>query len=464
MPAALGPWQQRLAWTAAGTVPGLFVRLSGGATPYPLQLLAYGGAVVAAAFMLAWACEAAQVDVARGAVVAAVAFVAILPEYVVEVHFAFSGRADYVTANLTGASRLLLGVCVALPAVVAALPRRWRPGRVGPIALEPSQRVDLAILAIAAVWALRGVTSGRLTLLDAIVLIALYALYLRRALASDSAAPPPIGVAAQLAELPTAQRRRWVRGLMLFAASVILLTAVPFGDAVLGSGSLVGISPYLLLQWVVPVATEVPELVVAFVLLTHGRGAQSVAVLLAGAVSQYTLAVGTLPIAYLVGAGTGPLPLAGRERIELFLSIAVALYAVAALVTLRLSRGDAAIMLVLFSIQFVLPAVLTRVVLAVVFTAVAMDVLVAERRHVPSLWRALRGDGPAQRGSEVASVADPPVDVHRHDLEPRHTATTGDQVHGLDVHERAGDRHDARSAEDGAVDRGATEVARLAVE
>jgi len=382
-------WQQRLAATAAGTVPGLLVRLSGGMVPYPLQLVAYGAAVVSAAFILAWACEAAQADVARGAVVAAVAFVAILPEYIVEVHFAFTGRADYVTANLTGASRLLLGVCVALPAAVAALPRRWRPGPVGPIALVPAQRVELAILALAGLWALRAVLTGRLTLFDAAVLISLYVLYLRRAAASETDAPAPVGVAAALAALPPAERRRWVRALMLFAAGVILLTAVPFGDAVLGSGALVGISPYLLLQWVVPVATEVPELVVAFVLLTHGRGGQSVAVLLAGAVSQYTLAIGTLPIAYVIGAGAGPLPLAGRERVELFLSVAVALYAVGALVSLRLSRGDAVIMLALFSAQFLLPAVFTRAALALAFTVLAIDVLASERRHVPALVTAL---------------------------------------------------------------------------
>lgn len=392
------PWQQRLAVAAACTAPGILVRLSGGLVPYPVQLLAYGTAVVAAAFMLAWACEAAQADVARGAVVAAVAFVAILPEYIVEVNFAFSGRADLVTANLTGASRLLLGVCVALPAVVALLPRRWRPAPVGPIALVPSQRVELAILAFGGVWALRGAVRGELTVLDAVVLISLYALYLHRASASESEAPAPIGVAADLSELPAGQRRRWVRGLMLYAAAVILLTAVPFGDAVLGTGALVGISPFLLLQWIVPVATEAPELVVAYVLLTHGRGGQSVAVLLAGAVSQYTLALGTLPIAYLAGAGVGPLPMAGRERVELFVAVAVAIYAVAALITLRLSRGDAAIMLVLFSLQFLLPAVLTRLALGVAFMALAVDVLVHERRHLSSLVGALfprRPDWPA---------------------------------------------------------------------
>ena len=190
---------------------------------------------------------------------------------------------------------------------------------------------------------------------------------------------------------------------------MILLTAVPFGDAVLGTGALVGISPYLLLQWIVPVATEAPELVVAFVLLTHGRGGQSVAVLLAGAVSQYTLALGTLPIAYRRRRRRRAAA-AGRTRAgRAVRAVGVALYAVAALVTLRLSRGDASIMLVLFSLQFLLPAVLTRLPCAVAFLALAIDVLVSERRHLRALFRALfpgrGGDGPPQGGFEVAAVA-----------------------------------------------------------
>jgi cation:H+ antiporter len=384
------PWQRTISITAGCTVPGLLVRLGGGAVSFPLQLVVYGGAVVAAAFLLAWACEAAQVDVANGLVVAAVAFVAILPEYLVEVHFALIGQAEYVTANLTGASRLLLGVAIAMPAIVALLPRRWRPRRLGPLELPEPHRVELAILAVSATWSTRAVLGGRLTLLDSAVLVGMYAVYLRRASTAGGEAPEPVGVAAELAALPQERRRRWAGCLMAYAAFVILLTAVPFGDAVLGAGAIVGISPYLLLQWIVPVATETPELVVAFVLLTHGRGGQSIAVLLAGAVSQYTLALGTLPVAFAVGAGTGPLPLAGRERVELLLTVGVALYAVAALLTLRLSRGDSSIMLAVFAGQLLVPSVITRLFFAVLFWAVALDILWSERRHLPALLAALR--------------------------------------------------------------------------
>jgi cation:H+ antiporter len=193
---------------------------------------------------------------------------------------------------------------------------------------------------------------------------------------------------------------------MAYAAFVILLTAVPFGEAVLGAGAIVGISPYLLLQWIVPVATETPEIVVAFVLLTHGRGGQSIAVLLAGAVSQYTIALGSLPVAYALGPAVGSLPLAGREQVELLLTVGVALYAVAALLTLRLSRGDSSIMLAAFAGQLLVPTVVTRLFFAVVFWAVALDILLAERRRLPTLLAALR---PRHRSpaSEVGSRPPP---------------------------------------------------------
>jgi cation:H+ antiporter len=387
---ALPPLHQRIAVAAAFTAPGILVRLSGGAVPPPLQVAAYGAAVVAAAFMLAWATEAAQVDIGHGIVIAVVAFVAILPEYIVELHYAFRGQAEYVTANLTGACRLLLGFAVALPAVVALLRGRWGVAPIGPLSLASPHRLELAILAIGSLWTLRGLTRGKLTLLDATVLILLYLLYLRRVAVIGGEGPPPIGVAAQIEALPAAQRKRWVAGLGLYAASVILLTAVPFGDAVLATGTLVGIQPYLMLQWIVPIATEAPELVVAFVLLTHGRGGQSLAVLLAGAVSQYTLALGSVPVAFQLGAGVGPLPLPGRERIELLLTLGVALYAVGALMMLRLSRGDSALMLLLFSAQFVLPSVFTRFTFAVIFWVVAIDIIWAERRNLPLLAATLR--------------------------------------------------------------------------
>jgi cation:H+ antiporter len=403
-------WRQTLAGTVAATVPGVLLRLGAVSVPYPVQLLAYGAAVVAASFLLAWASEAAQAESAHGAVVAAVAFVGVLPEYVVETHFALSGQGEYVTANLTGASRLLLGCAVALPAAVSLLPAGRRPA-VGRLELPAEHRVALAVLGLSALWSLRGVLTGRLTGLDGVVLIGGYAFYLRRAGTAGGEAPAPLGVAAALARLPAEERRRWVVRLMAYAAGVIAVTAVPFGDAVLGAGRMVGASPYLLLQWLVPLATETPELVVAIVLLAHGRGGQSIAVLLAGAVSQYTLALGTLPLAWAAGKAHGALPLAGRERVELFLTIGVALYAVTALLRLRLSRGDSAIMLGLFTAQLLVPSVLVRLLLGLTFWAVAIDVVIAERPPLRALLVRAPSAGPARSRPSRARAPSPAADA-----------------------------------------------------
>jgi cation:H+ antiporter len=376
---------------AACTVPGVLIRLSGAHFPAPLGMVIFGGAVMAAAFMLASAAEAAELDVSPGVAVAGVAFVAVLPEYAIEVYFAFSGQVEYVTASLTGSTRLLLSFAVGMPALASfVLVRRGKP-RVGSVEIAPRRRIDLAIIAAASLYAPLIVLRGRLGWQDALVLIGLYVLYMRRVATGEPEPPHLVGIAAELGKLPKQQRRRWVIGLMAFSAATVLVTAEPFAHSVLLTGTTVGISPYLLVQWLVPLATEMPELVIAFVLVTHDRAAQAVAVLLSSAVSQWTFALGTLPVAFAAGAGQGPLPLLAREQVEILLTMGQGLLAVAVLVTLRLGRRDATLMLVLYAVQLAIPSVAIRAALTIGYLVLALDIFLSERWAIPTLAGALRG-------------------------------------------------------------------------
>jgi cation:H+ antiporter len=387
---SLPVWQGSLAIMAACTLPGVLVRLGGVHIPPPLGMVVFGGAVMAAAFMLASAAEAAELDAPPGIAVAGVALVAVLPEYVIEIYFAFSAHVEFVTASLTGSTRLLLSCAVGMPAIASLVLVRRGRAPVKEVELQPQKRVDLAIIATASLYAPLIVLRGHLAWPDAIVLIGLYALYLRRVAGGDPEPPHLVGVAAELGKLSKRQRRRWVGGIMLFSAGAVLITAEPFANAVLLTGTTVGVSPYLLVQWLVPMATEMPELVVAFVLIQHQRAGQAVAVLLSSAVSQWTLALGTLPLAYAAGAGQGPLPLLARERVELLLTVGQGLLAVAVLVTLRLERRDAVLMLVLFVLQLAMPSVLIRAALTLVYLVLAVDILSSERWAIATLRRALR--------------------------------------------------------------------------
>jgi cation:H+ antiporter len=377
---------------AACTVPGVLVRLSTVPVPPLFGCLLFGGAVIAAGFMLGTAAETAEIDLPPGLATAGVAFVAVLPEYAIEVYFAASGHVELTTASLTGATRLLLSFAVGLPSIAVLIAGVRHAGR-GPVTvrLAAQRRVDLAIIAAASLYAPSIVLRGHLTIQDAVVLLGLYVLYLRRSTGGEPEPPHLVGVAAELAKLPKRQRTRATGGLMAFAAVAILITAEPFANAVIATGTAAGVGQYLVVQWLVPLATEMPELVVAFVLVTHRRAGQGAAVLLSSAVSQWTLALGTLPVAYRAGAGQGPLPLLGRERVELILTMALGLYAVATLVTLNLKRTDAALMLALFGLQVAVSSVWLRAAMAMMYLVLALDLLSAERWALRALFEAARG-------------------------------------------------------------------------
>src|SRR6516162_1588594 len=101
--------------TATFIAPAVVVRIVGLRLDPVAALLIYGAAVVAASFLLAWAAEAAQIDVSGGLAIAVLALVAVLPEYAVDLYYAYvSGHnpdyTQYAAANMTGSNRLLMGL------------------------------------------------------------------------------------------------------------------------------------------------------------------------------------------------------------------------------------------------------------------------------------------------------------------------------------------------------------------
>jgi cation:H+ antiporter len=133
-------------------VPALIVRIG-------VALGVYGSAVVAASFMLAWAAEAAQIDVSGGLAIAVLALIAVLPEYAVDLYYAYTARqnpeyAQYDAANMTGSNRLLMGLGWPIVVLVAvAVARKLNGGKVTALQLDPSNRVELGFLLIAGVVA-----------------------------------------------------------------------------------------------------------------------------------------------------------------------------------------------------------------------------------------------------------------------------------------------------------------------
>lgn len=80
--------------------------------------------------------------------------------------------------------------------------------------------------------------------------------------------PAVVGVGAGLLSLPPQYQRLAISAMIVVAGFVVLTIANPFADALLATGTSLGVDHYLLIQSVVPLATEAPEFVIVAALAT----------------------------------------------------------------------------------------------------------------------------------------------------------------------------------------------------
>ena len=144
-------WWWKIGLAVLLALPAIVVRLAGVHLAPLMAVGIYGGAVVASAFILSWAAEAAQHDISASLATAILALIAILPEYAIDIYFACSAghhpeHARYAAANMTGSNRLLLGL--GWPLILGLLMFwGWRKGhRVTAVNLKASRRVELGFL------------------------------------------------------------------------------------------------------------------------------------------------------------------------------------------------------------------------------------------------------------------------------------------------------------------------------
>jgi cation:H+ antiporter len=421
-----------IALCAALTVPALFLRLSGTHPGAALGLLVFGGAVVASSFLLAWAAEAAPVDISGSLAIAILAVIAVLPEYAVDLYFSYTAGHDpdyvqYAAANMTGSNRLLLGLGWPAVVLIALWAASRRSGRgVRELVLGSGYRNELGFLLIASIVALVIPLSGQINRILGFALLGFFVFYLWKASRAETSEPELVGPASRIGALPVRGRRLLVTGLFLFAAAVIVASAEPFANSLITTGTQLGINKFLLVQWVAPLASEAPEFIVAILFAVHGKGSDAIGTLISSKVNQWTLLVGSLPLAYLAGGGGTALVLDGRQVEEFLLTAGQTLLGVAALLTLRFPRWLAFTLLGLFAVQYAVPGQSGRYLLAAVYGAIALVALIRNRRNIlPALaapFRSLPGSSPAleptvtfgpeiERIDEGDELSDRPVDA-----------------------------------------------------
>ncbi len=389
-----------VAFTA--TVPAIILRLAGVHVAAGIEAPLYGVAILGGAFLLTWAAEVAEMDISQGLALAFLALVAVLPEYAVDLYFAAKAASHpeytaYATANMTGANRLLIGV--AWPVIMVLY---WVRTRRRELRLPADRSVEMVFLTLATLYSFVIPFKGTLSLLDMLVLVGLFVGYMWRIAKAEAREPELVGPALVLASLRTRNRRAAVVAFFVFSAAVILASAEPFAEALVHLGRGHGIDEFLLVQWLAPLASEAPEIVIACILTTKGDAQAGMGAMVSSKVNQWTLLVGTLPLVYSVALGQpGALHLDDRQVEEILLTAAQSLFGIAVLCDMRLSLFEAGVLFVLFISQLFFPSPTVRYGFCIVYLALGLALLMRKRKDAIRLFRA----GLRRRGAPVDALS-----------------------------------------------------------
>lgn len=352
----------------------LFTGNTTGSAPTMVDKLIHYGwpfpAVIGSTLMIAWGAELAEFFVSQGLALAILAWLQVMPEFVVEAALAKQAalnpvNMEFVTANFTGANRMLIGLGWPLVFFIAYFSSK-RKMKVLQLNREHSVEVIgllVPTLYFFVIWA-----KGRIDISDTIILFAMYGfyLYILSKLAPSEEEEHLVGVPAIVRRKSITFQKLFIVAMFGIGGTILFLSAEPFVETMKsedpnypGLGYLLNIPPYLMIQWIAPILSEFPELITcsywARRVKTASTGLMNV---ISSKINQWTMLIGMIPVIFIVtlalaGQDIRNLEFNNVQRVEVLLTVAQSVFAVSLLLKLRLYLSEAAILFGLWVVQLV---------------------------------------------------------------------------------------------------------------
>jgi cation:H+ antiporter len=390
-----------VAATVALTLPWVGVALTGTGLGSVSTVLVSGVAVLGASFLLAWGAETAEKDVPRSFAIAVLAVLAVAPEYAVDALYAWNAGAGGATAqacqgltaaqveaqgsqlasachdanlaiaNMTGANRILIGIGWAGIAVFTV----WRAAKTRDPAVQDREGIlsdavqldtdiatEITFLFLATAWAFFVPLGGGIGLFDTLFLVGLYVAYIGLVLKSDiEHSEHTVGVPKYLQGWSRPWRPLAVLVLFGYSGAMIFSAVEPFAHGLEVIGVENGIPEFFMIQWVAPLASESPELIVVAVLVNKARSTAGFNALISSKLNQWTLLIGTIAVVYSLALGAyGTLPFDSRQAAEIWITAGQSYFALAILCNFEISIRESIVLFGLFISQVLIEFAIIR--------------------------------------------------------------------------------------------------------
>ncbi len=339
--------------------------------------------ILASAFLVAWGAEAAQFLISQGVALALLAWLQTLPEFAVEAVIAWEAgkdpsRTHLAIANLTGAIRLLLGLGWPMIYFVFAFYGRHKAERRFPaIHLDKEHAVEVVGLVPPLMYFVFILLKGRISWIDAVVLLLLYAAYLWVLFKNPPHAAEKVHEAPAVSRWaynqPGWRRPAAIAGLFLVGGALLYLTAHPFLESMLAVAATLGVSQFVFVQWVAPFLSEFPEKLSAFYWARRvSHAPMALMNMVSSNVNQWTVLAAMIPLVYGYShwrhsGAFIPFQFDAGQQLEIVLTLLQSALALVILAKMRFTWIDAAGIFVLWAVQFFVPH--WRVQIAICYAA-----------------------------------------------------------------------------------------------
>lgn len=324
-------------------------------------------AVILSALIIAWAAEAAQFLISQGLALAILAWLQTLPEFAVEGVIAWTAGKDpekihLVTANLTGAIRLLPGLGWPLIFFTAFIFNRIKTGRnLKEIVLEKEHSVEVLALLPPLIYFAVIFLKGTFNIIDSLVLILIYCAYLyclnkvppQEVEGLDEIEPIP----RKILYLKPIFRNSAIIGLFFVGGLILFFVAEPFLQSMLGLALTLGVSEFVFVQWVAPFLSEFPEKVSAFYWARQVKKA-SIALMnmVSSNINEWTMLAAIIPIVFSISSGGfSTIHFDHFQLTEILLTMVQSFLAFLLLLKMRFCWYEALGLFILWAIQLVRP-------------------------------------------------------------------------------------------------------------
>lgn len=340
--------------------PAILTHLTHASFSAGLEIIIFGAALLASGFLLARITSADENLIPGGPILAIAIFIAMFPQYAVDMYYAFQAGKypelsymSYAIANMTGANRLLVGLVWPAIGII-----HWFRTRERVIFLRDENFTEIVFISIASLYPFFILIKSRIGMWDFLAVTALFSLYVWKSYRHplreiNENIHEEIDLESVLGNLSSPARQICAVILVLITVAIICISAKPFAEAIIGLGAVMRVNEFLPVQWMAPLVSELPVILIALLFVLSGCASGGLAAVVSAKINQWTLLIGMLPLAMSIGASEiVSLSLDKTQMAEFFLATTQTFFAASILASLQFTLNAALLLLLSVLLQF----------------------------------------------------------------------------------------------------------------